>query len=111
VHCFRDFEKWLTTDTPFSQKQREVFKELDKLALSPPEDAKKAYLYVRQLWYQTCIREPEPAPVPEGVHIGSTDGSFDMFEMKSQSYSTMDIRKQKPQEAEEKPTEPTKELA
>jgi len=111
VQCFRDFEKWLTTDTPFSKRQREVFQELDKLALSPPEDAKKAYLHVRQLWYKTCIREPEPAPMPEGMHVGSTDGSFDMFEMKSQAYSTLDVRKQEPEQEEEPKEEPSKELA
>jgi hypothetical protein len=109
VHCFRDFEKWLTTETPFSEPRREIFKDLDAIALSPPEDAKAAYLRVRDLWYKTCIREDEPEPLPDGIHIGTTDGSFDMFEMKSQSYSTMDIRKQPAAEAKEDEPEARKE--
>merc|ERR1711934_648866 len=100
VHCFRDFEKWLTKDTPFSVPKREVFEELDALALSPPEDARRSYLKVRQLWYDTCLKEPPPAEVASGVHIGSTDGSFDLFEMKSQSYSTLDVKKQEPKAEE-----------
>jgi len=107
VHCFRDFEKWLTKDTPFSEETREAFKELDRLALSPPEEAKSSYIEVRKLWYETCLREEEPQALENGLHIGSTDGAFDLFEMKSQPYSTLDILKQPPRkgEEEEKPVE------
>jgi hypothetical protein len=106
VHCFRDFEKWLTKDTPFAEEKREAFKELDRLALSPPEEAKKSYVEVRKLWYETCLREQEPAPLGKELHIGSTDGSFDLFEMKSQPYSTLDILKQPPRKDEEEEGSP-----
>merc|ERR1719263_2057013 len=43
VHCFRDFEKWLTKDTPFSKPDRARFPDLDAIALSPPEEARTAY--------------------------------------------------------------------
>eukprot|EP00656_Telonema_subtile_P003653 TRINITY_DN11661_c0_g3_i2.p1 TRINITY_DN11661_c0_g3~~TRINITY_DN11661_c0_g3_i2.p1 ORF type:complete len:1279 (-),score=491.12 TRINITY_DN11661_c0_g3_i2:54-3890(-) len=108
VHCFRDFEKWLTQDTPFAEKDRARFKDLDALALSPPEEAKHAYNTVRDLWYKTCLRESAPEPASAGTHIGSTDGAFDVFEMKTQPYSTMDVRQYKG--AEEK-TAPALELA
>jgi len=103
VRCFRDFEDWLTKKTDFSQPIREKFEDLDALALSPPEEAEKAYKKVKELWQSQCIKEPAPPPPPPNTHPGSTDGSLDIFDMKDQPYTTLDVRlhrdRETPQEA------------
>ena len=93
VHCFRDFEKWLTTKTPFAKPDRKVFAELDALALSKPDKAVEAYNKVKKMWYDTCLKEPEPKGAPKGTHPGSTDGSLDIFNLKDQTYTSMDVKK------------------
>jgi len=95
VHCFRDFEKWLTTKTPFAKPTKKKFAELDALALSKPDKAVEAYDKVKKMWYDGCIKEAEPAGPPKGTHPGSTDGSLDIFSLKDQSYTTLDVKKHK----------------
>jgi hypothetical protein len=103
VHCFRDFEDWLTQKTDFAQPVRAMFEVLDGLALSPPEEAEEAYLRVKEKWYAECLQEALPPPPPPGTHPGSTDGSIDIFNMRDQAYTTLDVRlhrdRETPQEA------------
>jgi hypothetical protein len=94
VHCFRDFTKWLTTKTPFAKPSKEKFAELDSLALSKPDQAINAYNTVKKMWYDSCLKEAEPtASQPAGTHPGSTDGSLDIFNLKDQSYTKLDVKK------------------
>ena len=94
VHCFRDFTKWLTTKTPFAKPTKEKFAELDALALSKPDEAINAYNAVKKMWYDSCLKEAEPAAsTPAGTHPGSTDGSLDIFNLKDQTYTSLDVKK------------------
>ena len=56
----------------------------------------KEYNKVKKMWYDSCIKEPEPAGPPKGTHPGSTDGSLDIFNLKDQSYTTLDVKKYEP---------------
>lgn len=92
VHCFRDFEDWVTRKAPFAQPKPELFDKLDKLALTAAQEAEATYLYVKDLWQKECLKAALPTPPPAGTHPGSTDGSLDIFDMKSQPYSNLDVR-------------------
>jgi len=92
VHCFRDFENWLTKKTDFSKPIRAKFDALDALALSPPEEAEAAYKTVKSLWLEQCIKEQPAPPPPPKTYPGSTDGSLDIFDLKSQPYTTLNVR-------------------
>ena len=81
VHCFRDFEEWLTKKTPFAQETTEAFAELDALALSKPTEAVAVYNKVKKLWYEECLKEQVPTSPAADTYPGSTDSSLDIFQM------------------------------
>lgn len=92
VHCFRDFEDWLTKKTDFSEPTPENFEILDGLALSRPEEAVNSYNTIKAKWYEQCLQESPPAPNPANTHPGSTDSSLDIFNLMDQSYTIMDAK-------------------
>jgi hypothetical protein len=91
VHCFRDFEDWLTKKTDFAQPDPEKFKDLDALALSKPEEAVNTYNTIKKLWYKQCLKEAVPSPSTD-THPGSTDSSLDIFDMKNQPHTILDAK-------------------
>lgn len=95
VHCFRDFEDWITKKTDFAQPSRDKFEELDALALSKPEEAVSAYETVKKLWYEGCLKEALPGPPPPQTRPGSTDSSLDIFNMQDQPHAVLDVKMHK----------------
>lgn len=109
VHCFRDFEKWITQKADFAQNDPKLFPKLDELALTSPTHAEATYKYVRDKWYKECLKEAPPAPLANGTHAGSTDGSLDIFSLVDQPYTKLDVRfyaNRLPNEDEKAPEEP-----
>jgi len=92
VHCFRDFEEWLTKKTDFAQPDK--IDELDALALSKPEEAVAAYNTVKQLWYEQCLKQDLPGPASTTTHPGSTDSSLDILELTTMPENTLDVTQQ-----------------